>query len=100
MLGHAHGLAGHPNEAMELLHRLKQMATTRYVSAYGLAVLHLGLGDRERALVHLELAMQQRCELLVYVGIDPRLDELRTDERFQSIQRRVLGEPNVGTKAG
>ena len=91
MLGHAHGRAGHQNEAMELLMRLKQMATTRYVSAYGLAALHLGLGDRERAFAHLELAVQQRCELLVYVGIDPRLDELRTDERFQSIQRCVLG---------
>jgi len=67
------------------------MAATRYISAYGLAVLHLGLGDRERALAHLELAVQQRCELLVYVGIDPRLGELRGDERFQAIQRRVLG---------
>ncbi len=91
MLGHVHGRAGHQDEAKELLLRLKQMAATRYVSAYGLAVLHLGLGDRERALAHLELAVQQRCELLVYVGIDPRLDELRSDERFQEIQRRVLG---------
>ncbi len=91
MLGHAHGRVGHLDEARELLLRLKQMAATRYVSAYGLAVLHLGLGDGERALAHLELAVQQRCELLVYVGIDPRLDELRSDERFQAIQRRVLG---------
>ncbi|MDE3245046.1 MAG: protein kinase [Acidobacteriota bacterium] len=91
MLGHAHGRAGHSDQARELLLRLKQMAATRYVSAYGLAVLHLGLGDAERALAHLELAVQQRCELLVYVGIDPRLDELRNDERFQAIQRRVLG---------
>ncbi|MBL0210492.1 MAG: protein kinase [Holophagaceae bacterium] len=91
MLGHAHGRTGHRDEALDLLVRLKQMAATRYVSAYGLAVLHLGLGDRERALAHLELAVQQRCELLVYVGIDPRLDELRGDERFQGIQRRVLG---------
>jgi len=91
MLGHAHGRAGRPDEGRALLLQLKQMAATRYVSAYGLAALHLGLGDRERALAHLELAVQQRCELLVYVGIDPRLDELRADERFRGIQRRVLG---------
>lgn len=91
MLGHAHGRAGHSGQARDLLLSLKQMAATRYVSAYGLAVLHLGLGDGERALAHLELAVQQRCELLVYVGIDPRLDELRNDERFQAIQGRVLG---------
>ena len=91
MQAHAHSCAGHQEAARELLLHLKQLATTRYVSAYGLAVLHLGLGDRERALAHLELAVQQRCELLVYIGIDPRLDELRPDERFQAIQRRVLG---------
>ncbi len=91
MLGYALGRSGNMEGAQELLLKLKQMGATRYVSAYGLAVLHLGLGDRERALAHLELAVQQRCELLVYLGIDPRLEELRGDKRFMDIRRRVLG---------
>ncbi len=91
MQGYAQARAGHLEQARDLLQRLKQLSATRYVSAYGMAVLHLGMGDRERALAHLELAVQQRCELLVYVGIDPRLDELRGDSRFTAIAARVLG---------
>lgn len=89
MLGHALAQAGRGEEARAVLGRLEELATSRYVNAYGPALIHLALGDREAALAGLERAAEARCELLVYLGIDPRLDPLRQEPRFQALAARV-----------
>lgn len=89
MLGHALAQAGRGEEARAVLGRLEELAATRYVNAYGPALIHLALGDREAALTGLERAAEARCELLVYLGIDPRLDPLREEPRFKALAARV-----------
>jgi serine/threonine protein kinase/tetratricopeptide (TPR) repeat protein len=89
MLGHALARAGRGEEARAVLERLDELAASRYVNDYGRALIHLGLGDREQALDGLERAVEARCELLVYLGIDPRLDPLRAEPRFHGMLARV-----------
>ncbi|HJU84135.1 MAG TPA: protein kinase [Holophagaceae bacterium] len=89
MLGHALALAGRRGEAEEVLARLAHLGASRYVNDYGPAVIRLALGETEAALRGLERAVERRCELLVYLGIDPRLEALRGDPRFQALQARV-----------
>ncbi|HXC16665.1 MAG TPA: protein kinase [Holophagaceae bacterium] len=89
MLGHALARAGRGEEARAVLDRLDELAASRYVNDYGRALIHLGLGDREQALEGLERAVEARCELLVYLGIDPRLDPLRAEPRFHGLLARV-----------
>ena len=94
MLGFALAKVGRNESANEILARLDELGTSRYVNDYGRALIHLALGDREQALAGLERAAEARCELLVYLGIDPRLDPIRAEPRFHDLMVRVgLAEP-------
>jgi TolB-like protein/Flp pilus assembly protein TadD len=86
-LGHAYAVAGKEREARTILEELHSRARRQYVSPVGIALVHLGLGDKEEALVWLEKAYQVRDFDLV--TRNPRLDPLRTEPRFQDLMRRV-----------
>jgi TolB-like protein/DNA-binding winged helix-turn-helix (wHTH) protein/Tfp pilus assembly protein PilF len=55
---------------------------------YGLAVIYSALGDRDRAIAELEKGVLARS-LMPYVFVDPQLDRLRSDPRFQHLLRRA-----------
>jgi TolB-like protein/DNA-binding winged helix-turn-helix (wHTH) protein len=60
-----------------------------YNTSYGLAILYARLGERDRALESLEQAYRERELPMTEIGVEPALDPLRTDVRFQSLLRRV-----------
>lgn len=88
-LGHAFGLAGRRNDAQKILAELQERSKTRYVSAYQLAVVYLGLQRTDEAMDQLENAYQERSTLLTYLKMDPRIDPLRSDPRFKDLLRRI-----------
>ncbi|HEY8560103.1 MAG TPA: protein kinase [Pyrinomonadaceae bacterium] len=53
------------------------------------ACLYAQLGDKDRALEYLEKTFQRREHWMAYLQIDPRLDNLRGDARFEEMIRRV-----------
>jgi TolB-like protein/Tfp pilus assembly protein PilF len=92
MLGQAYARNGQKEEAQEVLGRLNEEAKSGYVAPYALAVLYLGLGEEERALDELERAYQRGdSNRLFAIKVDPFLDELRDQPRFQALLRRVVG---------
>jgi TolB-like protein/DNA-binding winged helix-turn-helix (wHTH) protein/Tfp pilus assembly protein PilF len=88
-LAHARGLAGRRTEAMKLLDDLKEMATGRFVSAYDLALAHLGAGETDNALALLGQAVEERAPRVAFLGVEPRFDGLRSDVRFKKLMSRV-----------
>jgi eukaryotic-like serine/threonine-protein kinase len=87
--GHAYAAAGRRPQALKVLQRLEALSSKSYVSAFDIALIHLGLGDMDRAVEWLERAYQERSDGLVFLNVDPRLDRLRLDPRFGSLVRRV-----------
>ncbi len=85
-LGHAYGVAGMREEALQILEELQQAA---YPSPYNLAIVHLGLGDHEQAIDWLEKAYEARNSHLVYINRGPKFDPLRENERFKSLLERI-----------
>jgi len=72
--------------------RLEQLTdpnNPNYVSPYDLADIHLRLGDREGALAWLERAYVEHSPYLVNLQVEPRLDPLREEPRFQSLVQRM-----------
>ena len=53
------------------------------------AYLYLGLGRTDRALSALEQALEERDPSLMWITVDPRVDGLRKDPRFESIIRKL-----------
>jgi tetratricopeptide (TPR) repeat protein len=88
-LVHALGAAGRRADALKVLHDLRTTAENRFVSAYDLALAHLGLGEKAKALESLNAAVQERSPRVGFVGVDPRLDELRADPQFRELLRSV-----------
>ena len=89
VLGYFHAVSGRAEEARAVLEELK----SRGAPAFEIALVHAGLGQREQALDWLEEAYARRDPFLIYIKVDPNLDGLRPDPRFQNLLRRVgLGQ--------
>jgi tetratricopeptide (TPR) repeat protein len=82
-LGHAYAIAGRHNEAQKILDELNRLiAQQRYVSPYSMALIYIGLDNRDEAFNWLERAYNERDESFIHLKVDPRLDPLRADQRF------------------
>jgi tetratricopeptide (TPR) repeat protein len=91
LLGQAYARVGQQAEANKILAQLNQEAKSRYVGAYGLGLIFLGLGDKNRAMDELERAYRENDGNDIYnIRIDPMLDDLRGDPRFEALAEKIL----------
>jgi serine/threonine-protein kinase len=90
-LGHVRALRGETDEARQLLTDLSAKAKTEYVLPVALVILHLALGETDAALDWLEKAHAERRGWLCYLKVEPLLDPLRAEERFE----RLLNEMDL-----
>ena len=88
-LGRAYAMSGRRDEALRILGELKVLAKRQYVSPYDMAILHVGLGDRDQAFAWLEKSHAERERWMVTLKVAPALDPLRADPRFGDLVRRV-----------
>jgi serine/threonine protein kinase/Flp pilus assembly protein TadD len=88
-LGHAHAVSGGLAEAQRVLNELKESSKRRYISPYGIAAIHAGLGEKDEAFMWLEKAYEERSGWLIWLRAEPISDPLRTDPRFQDLLRRI-----------
>ncbi len=88
-LAQAHGLNGDRQEARALLDRLSNLSTERFVPHTAFAFGHLGLGEREAALDHLEQACARRELGACNINVHPGYDVLRAEPRFVVLLRRI-----------
>ncbi len=85
---------GRRKEALSILADLLQIRKTQYVDAYFMAVLMDGLGDPDQAFQELERAFHEKSFGLFALAVDPRLDNLRQDPRFEGLLRRLFPRKN------
>jgi len=88
-LGHAYGISGKKKEAQEILEKLLAMSKRKYVSAYDIAAVYVGLGEKNQAFEWLSKALEERSGFLVYIKCDRRFDGLRSDPRFEALLKRI-----------
>ncbi|HEX8336670.1 MAG TPA: tetratricopeptide repeat protein, partial [Pyrinomonadaceae bacterium] len=100
---YAHVLAscGRKAEARAELEQITSRGEARGALCYEVAVVYALLGDREGALEWLGRAAREHAVGLAFVRVDPRLDALRDDARFNELLRRVGSwEAPHATQAG
>jgi TolB-like protein/Tfp pilus assembly protein PilF len=91
LLGQSYARAGRRDQANKILTQLNQEAKTRYVDAYGVGLVFLGLGDKNHAMDELERAYRENDGGDIYnIRIDPMLDDLRGDPRFEALSEKVV----------
>ena len=91
MLGRAYAQNGQKNEAQKVLGQLSDLAKSRYVAPYAIALVYLGLGEKERAIDELERAYQKgETNYLFVVKVDPMLDDVRGNPRFDALVQKIV----------
>jgi Tfp pilus assembly protein PilF len=88
-LANVYARSGNKVDAQKLLAGLVSQSQKNYVSPYYFAVVYVGLGEDEKAIDWLEKAYSDRSNGLVFLKVDPSLDHLRSNPRFQVLQQKL-----------
>lgn len=89
LLGYGYAVAGKRDEAQAILKELDELQTRQYVSSLEIALIYIGLEEREQAFAWLEKAYHERAWMLGFLKVEPVFDSLRSDPRFTELMRRV-----------
>ena len=84
-----HAQAGNTAEARRLLDELSDPGRRPATPPANLAFIHAALGDPDRAIEELNRAADQMSPTLLWANVDPRLDPLRSDPRYQALVTRI-----------
>jgi adenylate cyclase len=95
LLGHTYALMGERDKARKQIDKLTKSSTRRYISSASLASIHAALGDKDLALDLLNQACEERATFLIYLRVNPRWDNLRSDPRFTAL----LGKIHLGQES-
>lgn len=76
-----------PADAAKEIHRAEPELAS--LSPDGVAALYAAAGDKEKAMEWLERAYRQRAFGLIFLGVAPEFDPLRSDAQFRDLVRRV-----------
>jgi len=95
LLGAARARAGDKNAAEQALKDLERPASNQEVDEYSRALVFLGLNNKDEALRSIERAVAARDgSSLCWIKVDPLLDPLHGDPRFEALVQKVIsGKP-------
>jgi TolB-like protein len=88
-LGNAYARAHQPAAARKTIAELQKTVIKDGVGRYEIALVYAGLGDKQEAFKWLEEAYKAHDVGLLYLKVDPCLDPLRSDARFDDLVHRV-----------
>jgi len=89
LLAYASARSGSPDRARALLVELQAKAAREYVHPYAIALVHMGLSNRDAVLEWLERGHAERSWMTTLIKVNPELDALRGDPRFEALVRRM-----------
>jgi serine/threonine-protein kinase len=89
LMGYTYATSGDRTQAQKMLSELKEPSGNRYMSAYNIALVHLGIGERNQALDWLDKAYQDRDVRMVLLGVDPKWEVLVSEPRFTALLQRL-----------
>jgi TolB-like protein/Flp pilus assembly protein TadD len=92
-LGHAYGVSGRREEALKVIEELQDLSRKRYVSPYYIALVYVGLGDKQQAITWLQKAHEEHQPYLILMKVEPVFDSLHSEPGFVAIERSVGLDP-------
>ncbi len=88
-LGYAYGVAGEIDKAKKILKMLNSLSIRVYVSSQLMALVYIGVGDKENAFKWLDKACDERDNWMVWLNVYPVFDNLHSDPRFTELLSKV-----------
>jgi serine/threonine protein kinase/lipoprotein NlpI len=91
-LGTAYYRANKKNEAEKILQDIEALSKSRYIAPLYRAVLHTGLGQKNRALEWLEKGYQARIPWMIFINEWPLFDSLKPEPKFKAIVDKLISD--------
>jgi DNA-binding winged helix-turn-helix (wHTH) protein/TolB-like protein/Flp pilus assembly protein TadD len=82
-------VSGKQSEARAALAELEKHSSGQYVPPYDIALVYCGLNETDEAFKWLEKAYADHSTEMIYFKVDPMLEPLRSDPRYQVILQRM-----------
>jgi serine/threonine-protein kinase len=93
MLGYAYAKAGRNEEARKILEELTTIAKSRFGCALSVARIYAALGENDEAFHWLHKSCDERDSYVIWIKVDPTLDNLRKDSRFAKVLKEMKLPP-------
>lgn len=84
-LSYALAKSGRKREAHDELNKIFAASSGRWISSYSIALAFNGLGENDRAVSYLERGLAERDPRMVFLKVEPKWNNLRSDTRFQKV---------------
>jgi TolB-like protein/Tfp pilus assembly protein PilF len=91
-LGWTYAAAGRRDTAQNIIAELERRSKESYVDNYFIATIFAALGEKDEAFALLNKASAERSYWMPWINIDPQLDNLRSDSRFDALVQRVFAQ--------
>jgi TolB-like protein/DNA-binding winged helix-turn-helix (wHTH) protein/cytochrome c-type biogenesis protein CcmH/NrfG len=88
-VAHLYAVQGRRADALRLLEEVKAAHKPGELLSYSIALVYVGLGDKDRAFQWLQNSFAEHDDDLLDLNDDPRVEPLHSDSRFQALVRRV-----------
>ncbi|HEY3133274.1 MAG TPA: protein kinase [Gemmatimonadaceae bacterium] len=102
-LAYSLAMAGDASYAEQVAKELLERHKHEYVSSVDLSVVHMAIGDKQKALDWVERAIDERRGWAAYLRVHPLVDSLRDEPRFHQLVDRMTfdapsGPPLLGNE--
>jgi tetratricopeptide (TPR) repeat protein len=88
-LAYAYAMDGQRERARELLDKLYAGRESGLIVPYRVAAVYVALGDKDQAIKWLRKSYDDHDNWLAQLQVDPVMDPLRADARFQELMRKM-----------
>ena len=89
LLGHIYGKLGRRSEAEAIIKELEKRYTNKEADGRDLVIVYTGLDDKDKAFAWLERAFADHSVFLAFLKLEPLMDRLHSDARWNDLERRV-----------
>lgn len=88
-LGRGYALQGKKAEAMKVIGELNELSKRNYTAPFFYAMIYSALGDKDHAMEWLEKAYDDKSWYVALLNVDPKMDSMRSDPRFQKLVSKL-----------
>jgi len=89
LLGHVYGKLGRRSDAEDIIKELEKRYGDKQADSRDLAIVYSGLEDKDKAFAWLGKAVADHSVFLAFLKLEPLLDTLHSDPRWNDLERRV-----------
>ena len=89
VLGYTYGVFGKRKEALKILHQLTFLSKRRNVPPYDIALVYVGLGEKDRAFDWLQKGVADHLMDLGHLRMSREMESIRSDPRYLELLRRM-----------